>query len=343
MKSGTKKEKIGVQDIAEALNISASTVSRALNDHPRISTETKIRVKQTAARLGYNRKFPEEVTVQQGDVIALIVPSLDDDFYRGIAEGIGVFFKENGFHTFIVNTLNDKEYKKNFYNNFRKYGISGIVDVVSDKNVVPADFDIIKKEALPFVMVCEPDENTLFSVVLPDMYPGVQKIVDYLESLKIKSVALILEDKNRTEDYYILNSLKSAIDSTEREKIELSVHYPVFKGENFIKEVETILKKKNRPQVLLVKNIYHATEVLLLASRMGVDIPGDVLLIAVGVDNKTGALAPNLSLLKLPAYEMGYEAGKLLFYQIKNFDTEKKLSVLPSEFILKNSAIRINS
>jgi len=84
-------------------------------------------------------------------------------------------------------------------------------------------------------------------------------------------------------------------------------------------------------------------EVSLLATRLGVDIPSDLLLIAIDTDYKPDGMASNLSLLKLPAYEMGLEAGKILLHQIKNFDTEKKLSVLPSEFILKNSAIRINS
>jgi LacI family transcriptional regulator len=343
LKAGIKKEKVGIQDIAEALNISASTVSRALNDNPRISAETKTRVKQTAARLGYYQKFPETAEVQQADVIAIVVPSLDNNFYRAVTEGVNGYFKENGFHTFVVDTNNDKEYKDNFYANFRKYGISGIIDIISDKNSAAADYSIIEKEALPFVTVCELDENSVFSVVLPDMYQGVQKIVDYLGLLKIDNIALFLEDKNRPEDFYLFDSLKAAIDTPGGKKMNLSVHYSVLTDIRFTQEVEAVLRSKNPPQVMLVKNTCSALEVSLLATRLGVDIPSDLLLIAIDTDYKPDGMASNLSLLKLPAYEMGLEAGKILLHQIKNFDTEKKLSVLPSEFILKNSAIRINS
>ncbi len=342
MKPGKKREKVGVKEIAEALNISASTVSRALNDHPRINKETKIRVRQTAARLGYSQRLPETGEVQKGNVVAVVVPSLADDFYRTVGEGITAFFKEKGFVTFYIGTNGDNEYRENFYHNFRKYGISGIVEIVSDKNMGTANFEIINKEALPFVTVCEPDEDTPFNAVLPDMYRGVQKIVTYLLSVKTNSLALFLEDKKRPEDFYLENSLETAIDSPEGEQIKLKV-YSGLKGIDFTKEVESLLNKKNHPQVLLVKNRESALEVMYLAARLGINIPDDMLLIAVGTGAETGGgAASNLSVLKIPAFDMGYEAGKLLFYQIENYDTEKKRTVLPSEFILKNSAIRIN-
>jgi len=341
LKAGDKKEKIGVQDIAKVLKISASTVSRALNDHPRISKATKERVKQAAARLGYNPAVPELMNPEKTELVAVLIPSLESNFYRAIIDGIDKYLSEHNFQLFVFNTHGDNNKTESFFKNYRKFGISGIIYVVSDRNIAADIFSKVKSDALPVVTICEPEEDTGLSAVLPDIFAGVDKMVNYLKSINVKRVSLVLEDKNKPEDFNLTSVFGVVLEENEH-KIELvSTLYFSRTDDRFAKEAERLLLDKNRPEAIVVKDAMAAAEVALLAEKTGVRIPDEMLLIGFGTNYKIDGFTSTLSMLKLPGYQMGYEAAELMFKQLTNPDTEKQSAILPVSFILKGSAIRL--
>ena len=341
MKGGTKKDKVGVQDIAKMLKISASTVSRALNDHPRISKETKERVKQAASRLGYNPGVPELMNPDKAEVIAVLVPSLERSLYREIIDGINRYLNETGYQLFVIDTQDSEEAAVSFFKTYKKFGISGIIQVVSDRTIAADAYSVIKADGLPFVTICEPDEETGLSSVLPDMFQGVDKIVNYLNSLGVNNITLLLEDENKPEDYHLASTFEMVLETTASNSNGLSVYHFNKHDERFIKEVEALFSNTIKPQALLVKDVFAALEVLALTNRLNIHIPNDLLLIAIGTNYKIEGLTANLSLLKLPGHQMGFDAAELLFEQLKYPGLEKKSAVIPVSFILKNSAIRL--
>jgi LacI family transcriptional regulator len=341
LKGRTKKEKVGVQDIAKVLKISASTVSRALNDHPRISKETKERVKQAASRLGYNPGVPELMNPEKAEVIAVLVPSLERSLYREIIAGINRHLNETGYRLFVVDTQGSKDAVTSFFKTYRKFGISGIIHIVSDRTISTDAYSIIKSDTLPFVTVCEPEEETELCTVLPDMFQGVDKIVNYLKSLDVKNITLLLEDENKPEDYHLASTFEMVLETSANNNKGLSVYHFNKEDDRFMKEVETLLRNNNNTQAFIVKDTFSALEVLALTNRLGIRVPEDLLLVAIGTDYKLEGLTANLSLLKLPGQQMGYEAAELIFEQLKNPGMEKKSAIIPVSFILKGSAIRM--
>ncbi len=340
MKAGKKKEKIGIQDIAKELKISASTVSRALNDHPRISRKTKEKVKQVASRLGYHPGVPELMNPEKIEVIVVLVASLENSLYREIVSGITDFLNENNYQTFVVDTHGDDKRVNTFFKTYRKYGISGIIHLISNRNLSEDYYSVIQNDAIPLVTVFEPDTDTGINSVLPDMFQGVFKIVKYLITLGVKNISLLLEDENKPEDFQIVTSFQMALEMLDSNKILPMVEYVDRAGESFAKQVTAILHRQKKPQFMLVKDTLSAAEVSRLAEKMKIKIPEDLLLIAIGAKEYPG-LTDNLSLLKLPGYEMGYDAAEMLLEQIQNPKTEKKTVIKPVDFILKGSAIRL--
>lgn len=76
-----ERKKVTIQDIAAMLEINASTVSRALNDHPRISAGTKKRVMEAAARLNYDyNHIAAALRKGKSKIVGVIVPKLDRSF-----------------------------------------------------------------------------------------------------------------------------------------------------------------------------------------------------------------------------------------------------------------------
>lgn len=340
LKAGKKKEKIGIQDIAKELKISASTVSRALNDHPRISKKTKEKVKQAASRLGYHPGIPELMNPEKIEVVVVLVPSLENSLYREIVSGITDFLNENNYQTFVVDTRGDDKRINTFFKTYRKYGVSGIIHLISNRNISGDYYSAIHGDAIPLVTVFEPDTDTGINSVLPDMFQGVFKIAKYLGTLGVRNISLLLEDENKPEDFQLVSSFQMALEMLDSNKTLPMVEYVDRNGESFVKKVTAILHRQKKPQSMLVKGILSAVEVSRLAEKMKIKIPEDLLLIAIGAEEYPG-LTDNLSLLKLPGYEMGYEAAKMLLEQIQNPETEKKTVIKPVDFILKGSAIRL--
>jgi len=342
LKTRKKRDKVGVQDIAAYLNISASTVSRALNDHPRISKETKERVMAAATKLGYHPGIPELMAPEKVEAVAVILPSLDTAFHRELAAGITNYFSLHHYHTFIIDSQGDLRKEELFLKTHKKYGLSGIIHLVSNKNLSPDFYSPALHEKLPLVTVCEPEQETGISSVLPDMFQGFYKIVNYVKTLNIRSIMLILEDPDNTIDSHLSGSLTDAVETAYPELESLHIHYYDRDTGSFSKQIKTLLDKKEMPELLLVKDTLSALEVYSLAERKGIKIPEDFLLVAIGSDYKLETLGANLSLLKLPGFALGNEAAEMLYKQIKDPGNEKQSSILPVNFILKSSSIRLD-
>lgn len=339
--TGNKKEKIRVQDIAKALNISSSTVSRALNDHPRISKKTKDKVRQLAMRMGYYTGFPKLMNPEKTEAVVVLTPSLENEIYRDVISGITDFFLENNFQTFVLNTQNNIEQTSAFLSTYKKYGISGIIHIISER-AIPNDFYTAAiNDAMPLVTVFEPDMDLDVSSVQPDMYDGIFKALKYLKLKGIGNVSLLLEHDNKPEDYLIVSSFKTVLESLGMNTDNCPVHYLGIENMAVENVVRPLLTDASKQQAIIVKGVISALEIMTICRNTGLEIPNDLILIAIGTDNCPAALINNLSLIKLPTYEMGREAAEILMRQIKQPDQGKTVEIKPVSFILKGSAIRM--
>ena len=106
------KKKYTIHDIAKKLNITASTVSRALNDHPRISEATKKAVQKTALKLNYQpNNIAAALRNGRTNIIGIIVPTVDRNFFASIVRGIEEIANASRYNVMICQTYDnyDKE------------------------------------------------------------------------------------------------------------------------------------------------------------------------------------------------------------------------------------------
>jgi LacI family transcriptional regulator len=101
---------VTIKDIAVALGMSHSTVSRALSDYAHTSAETKALVRKTAQNLGYVPNDSARVMRgESGTLIGLVIPDIQNDFYSRIAKLLTDRFRRAGFRLMLVNTEDDPE------------------------------------------------------------------------------------------------------------------------------------------------------------------------------------------------------------------------------------------
>jgi len=336
-----KKEKVRVQDIAAALNISSSSVSRALNNHPRISKETKDKVKRVATSMGYYSGMPELMNPEKTEAIVILTTSLEPKLYREIILGATNFFDENNYQTLIVDTNGNDEQISTFFRSYSKYGISGIIHLVSNRFISDDFYAFPIAGKLPIVTVFEPDLTTGVSSVLPDVFQGVFRIVSYLKTLNIKSIALLLDDEAAPADFQVATSFESAFEMLDIKKSDLTIHYANKQDSKSENKIEQLLKSNRKPDVIIVVGVLQAMEVVHISEQNGLSIPKDLLLITICSDSNTPNMANNISMLKLPAYGMGWDAAKMLLHEINHPDSDVNTVIKPVSFLLKGSAIRM--
>src|ERR1043165_2322622 len=95
-------------DIAKALGVSKMTVSRAINDHPEISPETRARVLEAAQRMNYRpNQFARALTTNRSYLLGVVVPDLMHSYFAEICRGIETIAKPLGYQNLICSTDED--------------------------------------------------------------------------------------------------------------------------------------------------------------------------------------------------------------------------------------------
>src|SRR5215213_10241885 len=103
-----RKGRTTVHDIAKELKVTASTVSRALNDHPRISDQTKRAVLKMAKKLSYQpHRLAAALRNGRSQVIGVIVPTADRSFFASIVTGIEEMANAADYQVMICQTHED--------------------------------------------------------------------------------------------------------------------------------------------------------------------------------------------------------------------------------------------
>ncbi len=341
MKKGDKTKSVGVQDIAEKLNISPSTVSRALNNHPKISRATKERVLEAALKMGYNPTVPNLMAPEKNDVIALVVPDIERAFYRKIITGARNALKENDLDLIIFIAPESQKTAGKFQENCLKMNIRGIIHVARSRNNSLFSLEGFHKNNMPCVAVNYPQEGFPYSYVVPDIFQGAYDLTQHLIESGCHSFALFTEDPENFIDATITDGFYSALERHQIEAPKRNVFF-ISKGNRqaIIHQLKTMIKKGDLPEGLVATSPEIAFIILNFFSENGVKVPEDIFLAVIGTDQDTYFFTPPLSELVLPGNNLGQIAAGEIMKQLKDINYQPRTTILPVKFLIKNSTLK---
>lgn len=188
-------KRITIKEIAKALNVSVSTVSKALNDSYEISEETKERVRAYAKEHKYR---PNSLAIslqnQKTKNIAVLIPSILNHFFVKVLNGIEAIATERGYH--IVTCFTHESYDKEAHtiemlnNGF----IDGFIACISEETLQRKKFDHFKQlidERTPLVLYDRVHKDLVCDKVVIDNVKTAYKATRFLMKSGCKSIALI--------------------------------------------------------------------------------------------------------------------------------------------------------
>jgi LacI family transcriptional regulator len=310
------KTPITIKDIARALSISPSTVSRALQNHPDISQHTKDNVNAYAKEHNYKpNTLALSLRMSKNNTIGVIVPEIIHYFFSSILSGIEQVANDEGFNVILCQS--DEKYEKEISNTKALVAtrVSGVLASLAKTTTDYTHYREIMESDIPLVFfdrICI-DLNT--DRVVVDDYAGAFAAVEYLIQTGCKRIAfytspLHLEiSKNRKNGY--LDALRKYNISFDDSLIKVCDT-----REEAIIITPEILDRLDRPDGFFSTNDHCAAGILYACKLAKLRVPDDVAIMGFSDGELAKACDPMLSTVEQHGYEMGRHAAKLLIDKI---------------------------
>ena len=219
---------INIRELAKELNLSVSTISKALNDSHEISEETKRRVLETAARLNYiPNPYASSLRGRKSKNIGVVIPEVADSFFSLAINGIESVAKEKGYHVLICLTHESFENEKNILKEFQGRRVDGVIISVSRETAHGDHINELISNGVPLIFfdrVCEDVETT--KITTDDLESGYKATKHLIQkgctSIAFLSISKSLSISNKRLEGY-LQALRDHNLKTDKKK-----HHPVY-------------------------------------------------------------------------------------------------------------------
>lgn len=334
-----------ILDIAKELNITFSTVARALNDHPAISVATKKAVKETAARLNYRQnKIASSLRSGKSDTIGVIVPNLHVSFFSSVVSGLEKVMNANGYNILLYQSNESNKHEAKGIETFLQSRVEGIISSVTTETKSEVYQEIISRNIPLIFFDRELSELGMPSVVIDD-YKGGFIATEHLIKQGYKNILHITAHQ---EIAIFKERLRGYIDALKHYNLPVNEEL-IIKG-NFSLEFGKDVVKQTRQQGIIYDAVfaledYTAMGAMQALKESKIKVPDEIGVIGFANESFGSLVSPALSTIDQQTSKMGEETARLFLNKIKNepkTGTPEKL-VLDPILIIRESSNRINT
>lgn len=334
------KRHISLKDLAQELNISISTVSRALKNHPNISPEVKVKVKQLAEKWDY-RPNPLAMGLlrQNTRTIGVIVPDLVTHFFSSVISGIESYARKQGYYIIISSSYESYQKEKECIENLLNSRVEGLIVSISYQTKDYSHFEELVRKGVPIVFfdrICIPHQ---VSSVVADNNEAARKITHHFIDSGYRKIAYIAgpEFLNITKDR--LDGYLAGLRETRTEFNEDYLVYCEMNPASATEATKTLLALPDPPDAIFGINDTVAFAAMKEVKNKGLRIPEDIGIIGFTDDYHAGVVHPTLTSVTHPTFEMGETVAKLFFETLEGKQPPKQVK-LKTRLMIRESSIR---
>ena len=344
-----KFEAITIKDIAKALGLSTSTVSRALRDSHEISPETKRIVLEYAEKNNYQpNPIALSLKERRSRSIGVIVCEIANSYFSQVINGIESIAYDNGYNVIIAQSRESFEREILNLQYLTSRSIDGLIISVSTES---KDFSYLKElhqKKMPIVFVDRIVDEIETHKVIADNYNGAYNATLHLIECGYKRIAAITTPSSLSISRERLAGYKAALIDNGFEVNDELIKYCQHGGMIF-SEVQDVMNEllelENKPDAVFAAADKLTTNCLRIFKAKGISVPADIVLMGFSNPDLAELIQPPLSVIRQPAFEMGEVAMKLLLQVIESkrpvIDFETKM--LSTEMLIRGSTIKYSN
>lgn len=270
-----------IKEIAQRLNVSVSTVSRALHDHPSIGLRTKMQVQKLAKDLNYEPN-QAAISFKQGKTmtIGVILPNLGEEFFSIAINGIEDIATNNNYTVLIGQSHDDVEREKQIVDTMRRHRVDGLIVSLSKNTDNYEHFDQLKKYNIPVVFFDRVPETAEAFTVSCSLKKSSVNLVDWLVNQGHKKIAFINGPDTMQSSSDRLEGYKEGL---KKNKLEYDKSYVVHTDLSSLSTKEAVRKLlalKVRPTAIIAFNDYVALDATKVSRQEGLKINKDIFFVS---------------------------------------------------------------
>ena len=332
-----------IHDIAKELNITASTVSRALKDHPRISEATKKAVQKAAKKLNYQ---PNHIAAAlrngRSKIIGVIVPTTDRSFFGSIIRGIEEVANKANYNVMICQTYDNYQKEVTTVEALLNARVDGVIVSFAKETENFDHFKKVKDKGIPLVLFDRSFQGLDVSRVVLDDFLGAYQAVEHLIQQGCQRIAHFTNTRKISIYKERLRGYKEGLEAN-------GLHYDselVIEGnlqyEDGRKGMEQLLALEKRPDAVFSASAYSAVGALEVCKEKGIDVPQEMAIVGFANEPFTSFCDPPITTVDQQSMLIGNAAAEIFLEQM-SLGPEKfvpKRIVLTPELIIRKSSLR---
>ena len=338
-----KKPNVTLKELAKSLDLSISTVSRALNNHPDISTKTKNRVQKLAEKSNYvPNVFASGFRSHRSHILGVIVPNLSHYFTTTILKGVLEEAENLGYRVIISESKNDEKKQAEMLSTMIQFGVDGVLLSLSRKTKsVDGILKVLSR--IPLVMFDKVSDKIPCTQVVINEEEAAFNAVEHLINTGKRRIAIIKEtegsfnSEKRYEGY--LRALKEhnlPID----EKIILSTEdISLAKGRMM---ANVLLSLKKRPDAIFAITDSAAIGVIKALNKFKIQVPDEIAVVGFSNSASSTIISPSLTTVDQPGNKIGKTCTKYLIDEIENpkEDLVTKTIEIKTNLVVRDSTFK---
>jgi len=337
------KKEVTIYDIAQKLELSSATVSRALRDNPAINKNTRKKIQETARALGYrHNNFASNLRKQKSNTIGVIVHELNSNFITSVLAGIEKVTTDAGYDLIIAHS--SESYKKeaaNALNLFHKR-VDGLIASLAFDTKGLEHFKPLVDKGIPIVFFDRVEEQSDTTKVIIDNYKCGYQATQHLIDQGCKRIVLVTANLKRN---VYAQRHKGYMEALYDNGIPYEKDLVLIKDlseQCGVEAAREIVAMKPIPDGAFITNDFSAAVCMQTLKEFGISIPDDIAIVGFNNDAISKIVEPQLTTIHYPGMDMGEIAARNLISHLRGVSNlaHTQTIVVRSDLIIRQSSLK---
>jgi DNA-binding LacI/PurR family transcriptional regulator len=341
------KHRVTIKDIAKILNISTSTVSRALADRWDVNPETRKAVLELSAKLNY-KPNPLSINLLQSKTktIGIIIPEFINAFFPEVIQGIQSVTEEKGYRTLICQSNENYETELTNLKNLESGLVDGFIVSITKETQNTNYFKCLIENGFPVVFFNRVCNDIPAPKIIIDDYKWAFCATEHLILQGCKNIAHLAGPEHLS---VARNRKRGYMDALANHQFTLNPNFIIPCGvliESGVMGATKLMELPMLPDGIFAINDPVAIGAMKVLIKQGIKIPEDIAIVGFSESPMATIIEPNLTSIEQPTFEMGRTAAQLLLEIIKtNVEVSARTVILEAKLNIRESSLKsgINS